>query len=101
MAIAARKDSFTADQKSKEVNPFELAVGVDGAVVLDKQKIDHTWELVEGGGHAWGSGFKESSLTKSLTFVGKSFVDPKVTVPGDAKPAAGKRAAAPAATTAR
>jgi S-formylglutathione hydrolase FrmB len=41
--------------------------------MLDKQKIEHTWELVQGGGHAWGSGFKESSLMKSLTFVGKAF----------------------------
>jgi biopolymer transport protein TolR len=31
--------AVTADQKSKEVNPFELAVGVDGAIVLDKQKV--------------------------------------------------------------
>ena len=32
--------AVTADQKSKEVNPFELAVGVDGSIVLDKQKVD-------------------------------------------------------------
>ena len=32
--------AVTADQKSKEVNPFELAVGVDGSIVLDKQKVE-------------------------------------------------------------
>jgi biopolymer transport protein ExbD/biopolymer transport protein TolR len=32
--------AVTADQKAKEANPIELAVGVDGAVVLEKQKID-------------------------------------------------------------
>jgi len=32
--------AVTADQKSKEVNPYELAVGVDGSIVLDKQKVE-------------------------------------------------------------
>jgi biopolymer transport protein ExbD len=32
--------SVTADQKAKEVNPFDLTIGVDGSVILDKQKID-------------------------------------------------------------
>lgn len=32
--------AVTADQKSKEVNPYELTVGVDGSIILDKQKID-------------------------------------------------------------
>jgi biopolymer transport protein ExbD len=32
--------AVTADQKSKEVNPYELTIGVDGSVILDKQKID-------------------------------------------------------------
>jgi S-formylglutathione hydrolase len=41
--------------------------------VLEKRKIPHTFELVQGGGHAWGSGFKAESLTKSLTFVGEGF----------------------------
>ena len=40
---------------------------------LDKRKIPHTWNLVEGGGHAWGSGFKEESLLASLTFAGEGF----------------------------
>lgn len=41
--------------------------------VLEKKKIPHTWELVEGGGHAWGSGFKDTSLMASLKFVGDGF----------------------------
>jgi biopolymer transport protein ExbD len=32
--------SVTADPKPKESNPIELALGTDGSVVLDKQKID-------------------------------------------------------------
>jgi len=41
--------------------------------VLVKQKVPHTWELVQGGGHAWGSGFKDESLLASLRFVGDGF----------------------------
>jgi enterochelin esterase-like enzyme len=40
---------------------------------LEKQKVPHTWELVQGGGHAWGSGFKDESLLASLKFVGDGF----------------------------
>jgi len=40
---------------------------------LDKKKVAHTWELVQGGGHAWGSGFKDESLLASLKFVGDGF----------------------------
>src|SRR5262249_23574670 len=41
--------------------------------VLAEKKIEHTWTLVEGGGHAWGSGFQPESLLASLTFVGDGF----------------------------
>jgi enterochelin esterase-like enzyme len=41
--------------------------------VLEQKKVPHTWELVQGGGHAWGSGFKDKSLLNSLKFVGDSF----------------------------
>lgn len=41
--------------------------------VLDERKVPHTWELVQGGGHAWGSGFKDESLLASLKFVGDGF----------------------------
>jgi enterochelin esterase-like enzyme len=40
---------------------------------LGRKEIPHTWELVQGGGHAWGSGFKDSSLLASLKFVGDGF----------------------------
>ena len=39
-ALLELPKAVTADQKSKEVNPFELAIGVDGSIVLDKQKIE-------------------------------------------------------------
>lgn len=39
---------------------------------LEKKGIPHTWQLVDGGGHAWGSGFKEESLLASLKFVGNA-----------------------------
>jgi biopolymer transport protein ExbD len=32
--------AVSADPKPKDVNPIELAIGTDGSVVLDKQKID-------------------------------------------------------------
>jgi len=31
--------AVTADPKPKDVNPIELAIGTDGTVILDKQKI--------------------------------------------------------------
>jgi enterochelin esterase-like enzyme len=40
---------------------------------LEKQKVPHTWDYVKGGGHAWGSGFKDESLLASLKFVGDGF----------------------------
>jgi biopolymer transport protein ExbD len=39
-ALLELPKAVTADQKSKEVNPFELAIGVDGSIVLDKQKVE-------------------------------------------------------------
>ena len=39
-ALLELPKAVTADQKAKEVNPFELAIGVDGSIVLDKQKIE-------------------------------------------------------------
>jgi enterochelin esterase-like enzyme len=41
--------------------------------VLDTKKVAHTWNLVQGGGHAWGSGFQDDSLLASLKFVGEGF----------------------------
>jgi len=39
-ALLELPKAVTADQKAKEVNPFELAIGVDGSIVLDKQKVE-------------------------------------------------------------
>jgi len=52
--------------------------------VLTEKKVEHTWTLVQGGGHAWGSGFQESSLVASLTFVGDGFKS-AAGKPGEAK----------------
>ena len=38
--------------------------------VLEKRGVPHTFELVEGGGHSWGSGSLQKQLVKSLKFVG-------------------------------
>ena len=35
--------------------------------------FDHTFEMVEGGGHAWGSPSMEERLVKSLRFVSAAF----------------------------
>ena len=66
--------------------------------VLEQKKVPHTWTLVKGGGHAWGSGFHESSLVASLTFVGSGFQPAKdkgATAPAPAA-ATGDAKAAPA-----
>ncbi|MBM4060549.1 MAG: hypothetical protein FJ265_05570 [Planctomycetes bacterium] len=41
--------------------------------LLESKKVPHRFELVQGGGHAWGSGFKDESLLASLRFVGDGF----------------------------
>jgi enterochelin esterase-like enzyme len=41
--------------------------------VLEKRKIPHRWELIQGGGHAWGSGFRDETLLQSLQFVAEGF----------------------------
>ena len=55
---------------------------------LDKKKVEHTWTLVDGGGHAWGSGFQDTSLLASLKFVGDGFRAAGKRAPGGEKPAA-------------
>ncbi len=42
-------------------------------LALQERGVDHSWTLVQGGGHAWGSGFQEDSLKASLEFVGQAF----------------------------
>jgi S-formylglutathione hydrolase FrmB len=41
--------------------------------VLEKRGVPHEWELVEGGGHSWGSGSLQAQLVKSLGFIGAGF----------------------------
>ncbi|HEX6813715.1 MAG TPA: alpha/beta hydrolase-fold protein [Planctomycetota bacterium] len=40
---------------------------------LTKKGIEHTWRLIEGGGHSWGSGFQDQTLPFSLAVVGQMF----------------------------
>lgn len=40
---------------------------------LDKHKVPHTFRLIQGGGHSWGSGFQEQTLPYSFAFVGEMF----------------------------
>lgn len=41
--------------------------------LLDKRGVPHTFELVQGGGHSWGSGSLQKQLVKSLKFIGEGF----------------------------
>jgi biopolymer transport protein TolR len=39
-ALLELPKAVNADPKPKDANPIELAVGTDGSIVLDKQKVD-------------------------------------------------------------
>jgi S-formylglutathione hydrolase FrmB len=41
--------------------------------VLDKNGIEHTWRLIQGGGHSWGAGFQDETLPHSFAMVGDMF----------------------------
>jgi S-formylglutathione hydrolase len=41
--------------------------------VLEKRDVEHTWRLVQGGGHSWGAGFQEQTLPFSFALVGEMF----------------------------
>jgi len=41
--------------------------------LLQQRGIEHTYRLIEGGGHSWGSGFTQQALQTSLLFVGNGF----------------------------
>ena len=41
--------------------------------LLDQREVEHSFELVPDGGHAWGSGSTQRQLPKSLAFVGAAF----------------------------
>jgi S-formylglutathione hydrolase FrmB len=40
---------------------------------LDKKGIAHTWRLIEGGGHSWGSNFEHATLPYSFAMIGEAF----------------------------
>lgn len=52
---------------------------------LDKKGVPHTWRLIEGGGHSWGSGFQEQTLPHSFALVGAMFKGEPATEATDAK----------------
>jgi len=60
---------------------------------LDKKKVTHTFRLIEGGGHSWGSGFQEQTLPHSFALVGAMFTG-KANAPSS--DASGKSPAKPA-----
>ncbi|MCA8976194.1 MAG: hypothetical protein KDC98_15845, partial [Planctomycetes bacterium] len=43
--------------------------------VLKKRGVEHTWRLIEGGGHSWGNNFQDATLPASFAFVGAMFRD--------------------------
>jgi len=40
---------------------------------LKKRKIEHTWRLIDGGGHSWGNRFQHQTLPYSFAFIGEMF----------------------------
>lgn len=40
---------------------------------LEQKGVPHTWRLIEGGGHSWGSGFQDNTLPHSFAMVGAMF----------------------------
>jgi S-formylglutathione hydrolase FrmB len=40
---------------------------------MTRKGIPHTWRLIEGGGHSWGSGLGDRALHDSLRFVAQQF----------------------------
>lgn len=41
--------------------------------VLQREHIEHTWRLIQGGGHSWGDDFQGEALPHSLAAVGAMF----------------------------
>ncbi len=41
--------------------------------LMEQRDIDHSWQLVDGGGHGWASGYNTARLPHSLAFVAKEF----------------------------
>jgi len=52
-----------------------------GNTLLDKalteHKVEHTWRLIQGGGHSWGAGFQDQTLPYSFAAVGETFAAAK------------------------
>lgn len=40
---------------------------------LEKRKVEHTWRLIEGGGHSWGSHFQDQTLPYSFAAIAEAF----------------------------
>ena len=40
---------------------------------FDEKGIQHTWRLIDGGGHSWGAGFQDQTLPYSFAMVGEMF----------------------------
>lgn len=55
---------------------------------LEKHGVEHTWRLIEGGGHSWGAGFQDQTLPYSFAMVGAMFAGKKA---GEAPAPAEKR----------
>ncbi|MCC7397332.1 MAG: hypothetical protein IT455_09745 [Planctomycetes bacterium] len=61
---------------------------------LDKRKVEHTWRLIDGGGHSWGAGFQDQTLPFSFAVVGEMFA--AAAKPAAKAPAGGSGDSAPA-----
>jgi len=69
-AVAGLRIRFDAGTRDR----YGFHAGNEGLhKVLDAKKVPHTWQLIDGGGHAWGSGFELESLEASLRFVAEGF----------------------------
>ncbi len=41
--------------------------------LLDQREVDHTFRLIEGGGHSWGADFQHDTLPHSFSLIGRAF----------------------------
>jgi S-formylglutathione hydrolase len=41
---------------------------------LDKRGIEHTFRMIQGGGHSWGANFQDETLPYSFAMVGEAFM---------------------------
>lgn len=59
---AGTKDRYHFDEGNKLLHE-----------ALDKQGIEHTWRLIDGGGHSWGANFEDQTLPHSFAMIGEMF----------------------------